>query len=333
MKITSDRIFYFLTGVFGGIAAGLLFLFAHIPQGVEQGFWSYWLTDAGSREYAFIVLLDFMSAGMVITYLIFGHKIEKHLEAKLQAAEEANHDMNEFISLMSHQMRTALTVVSWEVNILLQESTNEFSPKHKDILTTAYSNVKTCNLLIEDLLNFGKLGLGMLNISLHKVRLKELEEKLHETIKKFAPIAAEKNITFAYSLTLTKEDSILVDAFRMTEVVESLIENALHYIGSQGKISILVENDATNLTIKIADSGIGIPEAEQPKIFSKFFRASNAKVKQSDGTGIGLYLCRQFVRAHQGEISFVSTEGVGTTFTVKLPMRVRTEVESFFLQI
>lgn len=333
MKNRSDRFFYFLIGILGGFIVGLLFLLNRMPKGIEQDFLSYWFGTSAARAHALMVLTYAVTSGIVAAYLIVGHKIEKRIERELEMMREANHDINEFISLMSHQMRTALTGVSWGVKILLQDDTQEFSEEQKGILETAYRNVRTCTMLIEDLLNFGKLGLGRLNMFLRQVRLEEFEKNVRGIIEKFVPLAKEKHIAFTFSVSLNHKDEIVVDMFRIGQVIENLLENALGYISEEGKISILVENDAQYLTIKIADTGIGIPEAEQIKIFSKFFRASNAKNKQTGGTGIGLYLCHQFVSAHHGEINFVSTEGVGTTFAVKLPMKPHTEVEQFFLKV
>src|SRR3989338_9939094 len=99
MKKRSNRFFYFLIGILGGLIVGFLFLFARIPTGIEQDFWMYWFQTPDSREHVFMVLIHFVSAGIIVVYLIIGHAIEKRLERELKVIEEANSDINEFISL------------------------------------------------------------------------------------------------------------------------------------------------------------------------------------------------------------------------------------------
>jgi signal transduction histidine kinase len=118
---------------------------------------------------------------------------------------------------------------------------------------------------------------------------------------------------------------------RLRIIFENLLENAINYTeGDKKEVSVFVGNDAKNLILRISDTGIGIPESEQKNIFSEFYRAANARVLLSSGSGIGLYLTDQYVKAHHGSIDFKSEENKGTTFNVKIPLRTSLEVKEFF---
>jgi signal transduction histidine kinase len=112
----------------------------------------------------------------------------------------------------------------------------------------------------------------------------------------------------------------------------NLLENAIRYTKRGQNISCTITNDASWLTVVIADTGIGIPKAEQDHLFKKFYRASNAREAVSAGTGIGLYICYQFVTAHKGTIILDSDLNKGTTFTIKLPLVTKDNITEFMIK-
>ena len=118
------------------------------------------------------------------------------------------------------------------------------------------------------------------------------------------------------------------------EIDNNLLENAIQYTINEKKlVEVNIDNTAKNLNIKVADTGIGIPKGEQKKIFDEFYRASNARVKLQTGSGIGLYACAQYVKAHKGTIKFDSKENEGTTFYITIPLKTEVNINEFMEKI
>ena len=113
----------------------------------------------------------------------------------------------------------------------------------------------------------------------------------------------------------------LLDEEAMSLAFQNLIENAIRYTPPGGTITLSVEEKNDDLAIKIADTGVGIPDNQKDRVFTKFFRAKNVVQLETEGSGLGLFITKNIILGHGGTISFVSTEGKGTTFTILLPMK------------
>jgi signal transduction histidine kinase len=131
----------------------------------------------------------------------------------------------------------------------------------------------------------------------------------------------EKNLTIERNYSDTP--NLYNDPRLVRVIIQNLISNAVKYTPEGGTITIAAESDPDDVTIRVSDTGIGIPNDAQNKIFTKLFRADNVRVHDVQGTGLGLYLVRSVVRELGGSISFSSTEGEGTTFWVRLPIQVQ----------
>jgi signal transduction histidine kinase len=118
------------------------------------------------------------------------------------------------------------------------------------------------------------------------------------------------------------ELSVVTDKSAMRNIVQSLISNAIEYTGEGGSIDVAVKKNDGTFTVTVRDTGIGIPQAEQPHIFEKFVRASNAKLYKTDGTGIGLYIAAQAAHRLGGKIWFESEEQKGSLFHVEVPLQL-----------
>lgn len=217
----------------------------------------------------------------------------------------------EFVSLASHQLRTPVSTIKWYTEMLLSGDLGEMSPKQKDYVNIVYKVNEDMVELINTLLNVSRIEIGTLKVEKTDTNVAELAESV--LLELSAQIESKKlNIFRQYNGSLKKVEN---DPKLLRIVLQNLLSNAVKYTPEHGNIRIIFKESLLGKTIMIADSGVGIPEAEQDKIFTKMFRASN--VYGGQGTGLGLYLVKSIVKTIGGEISFVSEENKGTTFTIK----------------
>ena len=301
---------------------------------VHESFLHYWFV-LQSPAYALTTMASFIVIGCLVAYMRYEFARRKE---EIMALREVNQNTTEFISLITHQMRTPSSSVLWNITGLLEGDFGKLSQRQEELLKKIYGSAKNLVILSQDLLDVTKLGLGRLGFSLQSVSLQEFEKNIQWTVRKFIPIAEEKGIALTSSFSFHREKSLHIDWGRINQAIENLLENALNYTLSGGKVTIHGEDNPSSFLLSVSDTGIGIPQEGQGKIFTKFFRASNAREKQSSGTGIGLYLCKEIIRAHQGNIWFTSQEGQGTTFYFTLPvapsmMPAWKEVEEFLVKI
>ncbi|EKE00027.1 MAG: multi-sensor signal transduction histidine kinase [uncultured bacterium] len=138
-------------------------------------------------------------------------------------------------------------------------------------------------------------------------------------MKELTPQILEKKLIFQENYD-SSIPTIFVDPKLISIVIENLMSNAVKYTPNNGKISLEVKKEGDSVILKVSDTGVGIPENQQNKIFSKLFRADNAKEIDPDGAGLGLYIVKEIIDHSVGTIWFESQEGKGTTFYVKLPL-------------
>ena len=223
---------------------------------------------------------------------------------------------DEFVSLASHQLRTPLSAINWYTEMLSEDETGPLNKNQQTYLDEVRKGSQRMVELVESLLNISQLDLGTYAIKPEKLTLTEV---LAEVIAANKERIELKNITYEQKVDPDVDD-ILSDRTLLNLVFDNLISNAIKYSHKDGTISVTVEgNDTDFFKCTIKDTGYGIPEKEQHKIFTKMFRATNALDIDTDGTGLGLYMVQSLVGSVGGTISFVSKENHGTTFTVTLP--------------
>ena len=184
-------------------------------------------------------------------------------------------------------------------------------------LTEAYVSSERMVHLINDFLNVSRLQTGKFIIDKRPVDLAKIVEQELESLE---VNASGRDLEFVYSFD-KKIPQLMLDEAKVRQVVMNFADNAIYYSrpGTKIKVALTKEGDSVQLTVK--DTGIGVPADEQSKLFTKFFRAANARKHRPDGTGVGLYLAKRVVLGHGGEIVFSSTEGKGSTFGFKLPLK------------
>jgi PAS domain S-box-containing protein len=228
----------------------------------------------------------------------------------------------EFVSLASHQLRTPLSTVNWYAEMLLAGDVGELNEKQKKYLDEVYRSNQRMVELVNALLDVSSLELGTFVIEPEPTDIIKLAQSVVDEQK--PQMDAKKMIfstSFEEGISLMQADPKLL---RM--VVQNILSNAVKYTPEGGEIELVILSvDKDNVLLKISDSGYGIPKNQQAQIFTKLFRADNVRDKDTDGTGLGLYIVKSVVQNCGGKIWFQSQSGEtvhGTTFYVTLPFGV-----------
>lgn len=230
--------------------------------------------------------------------------------------KEIDRQKNEFISIASHQLRTPLGSMRWNLELL--ESEIACSPKEaQERLAEIYKSNRRVIRLVGYLLNVSRIEQGRVE---DEPEPTDVSEVVTSAIKEMDPEANEKSVSIKMEVKKSDTPRITIDAKRFREVIQNLLANAVHYTLSGGHVSIEIDHTDHSLEIIVSDTGIGIPEKEKPKIFSKFARAQNATLIDTEGTGLGLYIVKSYITGWGGTIRFESNLGKGTTFYVSLPL-------------
>jgi PAS domain S-box-containing protein len=221
----------------------------------------------------------------------------------------------EFVSLASHQLRTPISSMKWNLELLLNEGKEHFSDTEKVYAEKISRNLVRMDMLVNDFLSVSRLELGTLTATLEPLELTSFLKNIYE---EQVANAERRNISLE---TAIEEElgSINSDSHLLHMIMSNLLSNAVKYTGDGGHVSFRAYRKNNSIVMTVSDTGMGIPQAEQEMLFSKLFRATNAREHVTEGTGLGLYIVKEAVGILGGEISFESTEGIGTTFTVALP--------------
>lgn len=225
---------------------------------------------------------------------------------------------SEFVSLSAHQLRAPLSSVRWYTESAMKEK--KLPAKVKDYLSEAYTSILTMNDTVNLLLEVSRFELGTVQIS--GVSL-EIGGIIDDVIKQMDHVLKIKNISIIDS-TKGKIPKVIGDSKLIRVIIENLFSNAIKYSNQNGKIDYGLKEQSDTILFTIKDEGVGIPLADQPKIFTKLFRGSNVKSMAATGLGLGLYLTKMVIDFKGGRIWFESGgEGKGTTFFVEFPKDIK----------
>lgn len=251
--------------------------------------------------------------------LLVGHTIVVSFERVVQA----NRMKSEFVSIVSHQLRTPLSSLRWSLDLLRSKRLGQVNKKQKEYLDIINESNKRMIDLVNDLLNVNRIEEGRLEVRPKSFSLGDLAEKVVEEVR---PLAEDKGVTIDFYLE-KRLPSVYADSNRIRMVVQNLIENAIKYSNKEIKdrfVKARIKRDGDSLKFSTEDNGIGIPFGLRKMVFGKFFRGDNLVKQRIEGTGLGLFISKGIINLSNGEIGFKSKEGKGSTFWFTLPITKKT---------
>lgn len=225
-------------------------------------------------------------------------------------------EKTEFVSLASHQLKTPIGSIQWNMEMILAGDYGPISDKQKDVLQETYVMSTRMNDLVNALLNISRIEMGVFIIEPTPTDFAKLCD---EVLVEMEPRRAKKG----HELTKDFQENlpqVSADLKLLRIVFQNFVSNAIKYTPDNGKIKVSLKNDDRNITFSVANNGEPIPEADQAKIFTKMFRASNAQEQDPDGNGLGLYVVKQIVENAGGKIWFTSKPGENTVFACSFPL-------------
>ncbi len=257
-------------------------------------------------------LVSLIVIGVTFILLIIDFIITKSFER----VSEASIMKTEFISIVSHQLRTPLTNIKYSMEILEKNCEEKFSKKDKEFFGIIEENIKRMGGLVNNLLTVSRIETGRAPLNIKTIDIRKITQ---EVIKKHRPRADSEGTTIKAKIPASIP-KIKGDDFWTEQILGNLIDNAIRYTPDhKGSAEISIKKKKTGILCEVKDNGVGIPETEQKFIFRKFFRSKNVLRKQTQGSGLGLYIAREMILNMGGQIWFRSKEGKGTSFYFFLP--------------
>ncbi|MBP9728088.1 MAG: PAS domain S-box protein [Candidatus Moranbacteria bacterium] len=222
-----------------------------------------------------------------------------------------------FLSVAAHQLRTPLGGMRWSMELLLNGDLGRLPKNAKEAIEQIYENSQRMILLVNDLLNVSRIDE---NKGREEKTLIRVEQVVSDVVRAMQPEADRRGVTIILQKVKTLSLPIMAPAKHFYEAFENILSNSIKYNKQGGTVTIHCEKKKKHVVVIIADTGIGIPEEAQSKIFAKFFRAPNAVLKETEGSGLGLSVVKSYLEEAGAAIRFESQEDVGTTFFVEFPL-------------
>ncbi|MBI2038548.1 MAG: HAMP domain-containing histidine kinase, partial [Candidatus Nealsonbacteria bacterium] len=230
---------------------------------------------------------------------------------------QANRMKSEFVSIVSHQLRSPLANLKWAIEFMMSGKIGPIGEKQLEYFKILKENLTRMVDLVSGLLTVSKIETAKLPFKKAEFFLNDLVKNV---VRIFTPFASASNVKI--NLLLPADlPKIISDYSQVSQVVSNLLDNALRYIKNSGEIGIKTEKKNGYLYFEIKDTGVGIPQADQKYIFQKFFRSENVMKYQTQGSGLGLYISKAIIEKAGGKIGFKSQEGSGSTFWFTLPLK------------
>lgn len=220
----------------------------------------------------------------------------------------------EFVSNVSHELKTPITSMKVLADSLI---TQEDVPLevYQEFMTDIAAEIDREDKIINDLLSLVRMDRTASDLNITQIDMNELVERI---MRRLRPIAMKRDIQLVYESI--RPVTAAVDEVKITQAISNLVENAIKYNKEHGFVKVTLDADHQFFTVKVEDSGIGIPEDALENIYERFYRVDKSRSREIGGTGLGLAITKSVILKHRGTIKVQSTEGEGTDFTLKIPL-------------
>jgi len=244
---------------------------------------------------------------LAITSMV-GDLVEKNRE--LQRLDKSK---DEFFMMASHELKTPLTPIRAYTELLLDGSAGPLNEKQKQYVGNIHRNMLLASRLVEELVFSSRMQGGKIAYSMERVDVGDVIDRVNADSH---PKAKEKGLEC--SCEAGKGLFLTGDSAKLEQAITGLVENAIKFT-DKGFIHLAAKALDDSIEITVSDSGVGIPKEALPKMFNKFYQADPSAKRKYGGTGLGLYICKGIIEAHNGTITVESEVGKGTTFTIRIP--------------
>jgi signal transduction histidine kinase len=236
------------------------------------------------------------------------------IKEKEEQAKKTDIAKDEFLAMITHELKTPLVPIQGYSDILLSEHLGKLTPEQKKRLSIIKSSSEALLRLISDLLDVQKLEIGQLRM---KKEESDIKESIQKSISALEPQAHKNEIKLEAN---AQHVVIYHDSERIKQVLTNLIKNAMIAVEpKKGKIEVSMRDEPTGIKITVEDNGMGIPQEKQKHLFKKFYQVDTTLTRERGGSGLGLAICKGIIDNHGGEITVESEEGKGTKFTFNIP--------------
>jgi len=266
--------------------------------------------DSEVIVYSLLVLLVIA----LVYIIVLRQKVNNVVKREIQKTSERRAS---FVSIISHQLRTPLSIIKGYLEGLVTGDVGKLEPKQNEYLTEALNVNRQIIDMVNDYLEIANSDSDTLKVSIEPMQLEELVE---EAVKKFATLARASNCIIEFIRPKQLLPKVSADIIKVRQVVDNIISNSIKYGSGENKATIELVQDRDKIQFSCQDKGVGIPEDQKAELFSKFFRANNILHKDVKGSGLGLYVAKVIIETLGGKIWIESEEGQGTKVSFTLPI-------------
>ncbi len=295
---------------FGGIATAIFITVIYVFQALNT---LKTVTEVDGEILAIQRQIIFIAALAVAAAAAIAIAVIRFVTTEMQVMDDQK---IEFSALTSHQLRTPPTIIKYDTEILLSGDAGQLTRKQQQYMREIeHANQRMIDI-IHALLNVSRMEMGTFSIQPQEVDICALVRSVSNEVR---PVVREKHII--YTVSCTRIPKIYADPRLARIVLQNVIGNAVKYTENGGKITVSAYASERDLFIEVTDTGCGIPKEVQAHVFTKLFRADNARLLDPEGTGLGLYIARAIARNVGGKMWFESVEGKGSSFFFTLPRK------------